>query len=986
MFSNKYNKKNTKKPIEDTKGNWEFSFFQKKFIPHVEQNIKESMKPENSFDPKYIHQYINPQKSKEELIIEKSKTSKLTKTEQIIYDNYIKKKETAILEDKKAINEFGLNAKPNTNEGRTRLLLHTLQYQISKGNDELVCNIYLKLKEEQFNMNSDIEKDYKKSLNKMNEIVSKYDLLEMQFTKFYDQMPPLNTKGFQKFDPWQINVVNNIDKSISSIISAPTSAGKTVLSGYATTKGKTLIVVPTDALAWQMASYIGGILNADIPIVTQTYQSLPKRDLMIELINSAKAIVGTAETIVDYLPLLNTKFDWVIFDEIHMIGKPEGSSMEIIAKMFNDIPFLALSATIGNLDYLTDWFQSLNKERKLENIVCDKRFFNLQKLYYNTDKNDLTILHPLSLVKLEEFKDRTILTKSLQPTPLDTWNLYIKFRKLYYNELGNLEYTLYFDKDERIQLSKANKFFSDMIQFMVDNYNENNINEIITSFKNIKISTSEEVNLVKLAFLLKNDDRLPAIIFQKNTVACLRMVRQFAKIINEMEDKEFPRLQAQRLKEQKKARRIEKTKEIPDEKKSDETSKKEQKKFLDPKIIIDEFIPTAMQEPTPEYNINHQQYFTEGNIETWVMELKKYFPNTGDEYHFIIKLLWRGVGVYTKGLPDPYLRLVQGLASKKQLAIVFSDMSLVFGVSMPFRSVVIYRDNIIEDDLDPMLYHQMAGRAGRRGLDKKGNIIFAGYNWKRIEELSICPIPNIVGVNTLNFVTHHANKISKIKENNYNWNKIFENSLNKDSTEDNLELLENIKSNYENGWDFAINNDINHLHMMWILRNADEPIIISFIIPYLRKGFESLDPNVENNQVSVAHFLSHFINKYPAKDIILPKHVLFEQPTFIKIYSILDDLQLEIPDEIDGRVYESIKNNKLYKCTTEKESDELSKQLFEFGNKVKAIQHYCYHSKITNLSRLLGKLLTRIWWIYHMNSPIMKPFNIYDQNEFTTFE
>jgi hypothetical protein len=60
--------------------------------------------------------------------------------------------------------------------------------------------------------------------------------------------------------------------------------------------------------------------------------------------------------------------------------------------------------------------------------------------------------------------------------------------------------------------------------------------------------------------------------------------------------------------------------------------------------------------------------------------------------------------------------------------------------------------------------------------------------------------------------------------------------------------------------------------------------------------------------------------------------------------------------------------------------DILRNELMEFGYKIKAIQHYCYHSKITGLSKIMGKLLTRIWWVYHMSSPIMLPYNVYESN------
>ena len=97
------------------------------------------------------------------------------------------------------------------------------------------------------------------------------------------------------------------------------------------------------------------------------------------------------------------------------------------------------------------------------------------------------------------------------------------------------------------------------------------------------------------------------------------------------------------------------------------------------------------------------------------------------------------------------------LANKKLLAIVLSDQELVFGVSMPFRTVVILDD----DTLNSMETHQMMGRAGRRGLDKEGNVIWVGFSSDRIKELSISKIPNVVGSeDNLNFGIKIAETLS----------------------------------------------------------------------------------------------------------------------------------------------------------------------------------------------------------------------------------
>jgi hypothetical protein len=1002
MFRPRVFKRNTKtktKNLKDTKGDWEFSAYQKKFIPNEEQNIKKEMCPENSFNPKLIPEYINPNSSKEIIILQKSKDGEtLNKSEKIILENYLEKKDLVIKKELDNIEKFGLSIKPTTNEGRVLILLMSLEKVLLKNNNDMVCNIYLRLQEDGMVISEGDKKKYNKILTKMNAIIEKTDLTEFQFTKFHNQMPPLNIKGFKKFDPWQIDVIHNIDNNIATIIEAPTSAGKTVLAGYATTKGKTLLIMPTDALVWQVAAYTGGILDLDVPIVTPTWKTIPRRDELIIKLNSSPVIVGTADSIVDILPLLDIKFDWIILDEIHMIGKKEGCAMEHILKLFPTVPFLALSATIGNIKEITNWLSQINPNREVKNIVCNENFFNKQRFNFNSDNDNLEMLHPLSMTKLEDFTpDLKLLKKNLQPTPPATWNLYKKLKE-HYGDLKELNHEKYFESKERIHLSKATKYFYNLVEYMITNYNEEKITLIINSYKNIAQNDSRP-SIVKLVFKMKELNKIPAIIFQKNTNATLRITREFAKSIEQMEDEKFPRLRSDREKAMKKARRIEKKEEKEEDKASrkiEGDSKKDQRKFLEDNKKSetngeDSINVEALQKPTEDFTFTDQQYFSETVIDDIAKQLKKYFPSYGTEYHFMIKLLWRGVGVFAYGLPDPYLRTVQRLASDKKLAIVFSDMSLVFGVSMPFRSSVIYKDNLIEDDLDPMLYHQMAGRAGRRGLDTEGNVIFCGYKWSRIEELSISPIPNIIGMNTINMVVPHAQKLAEIFKNNQNWENIFRNPL-IGNEEENLEILEGIKSNYENGWNFAISSDKNHLHMMWKLRNtpnSDEPIIISFLIPYIKRGFEGLSPVLEANQVFIAHFLSHFINISTTdnQEHILPECSIFEQESFKSIYNILEELQLDIPKNIDGLVFKSIKDNKLVKMKSESSYDKLRHRLMTFGNIIMEIQHFCFHNKFTNLARLIAKLLTRIFWIYHDSSPIMKKLHIFDdQNEFKEVE
>lgn len=949
------------KENKDNKGFWEYSIFQKKTIPNEEQNIKILLKPENSFNPNLIDTYINPTLSKAELILQKFNNQiKLSKSEIIIYNKYITDTKLLIENDLNEINNYGYNAKLKTKEGKLKLLIKLLENEIKKKNIETIITIYMRLKEPQFILTSVILEENKDIFDKLNEIISNIDLIEFQFLKLYSQMPPLNEKGFSKFDEWQINVIKNIDNNVSTLVSAPTSAGKTVLAGYAVTKGRTLFIVPTDALAWQVSAYLTSIINADVPIITLTFQSIPKRDEFIPKLNAAAAIVGTADSILDYLPLINCNFSWIIFDEIHMIGKMEGFAMESILKVLNKIPFLGLSATIGNIDSFVGWLETVT-QNQINTIVCNKRFFNLQKYYYDSKNNSFNILNPLSMASIQEFKDKTINKKNMDPTPIDTWSLYTKIKEKNI-ELNNLSPYIYFDREERIELTKATKYFYDLINFLSENYNkyENEIQNILDEYSNINIELNNDNTLYNIINNLNKESKNPSIIFQQNTISCLKIVRKLSEYIDNIETEKYPNLFRDRMK---KIKQVKTNTKKTDKIDKDLTEKKELKRMLEepkPKEIeiIDE-----INAPHPDF-IFSKEKISDFNIKEYHNKFKIYFPNINNDYHFLIRLLWRGIGVYTIGLPDAYLRLVQTLATKKKLAIVFSDISLVFGVSMPFRSVVIYQDTTCIDNLDPMIYHQMAGRAGRRGLDKEGHIIFSGYSWNRIKELSISMIPNILGYYKPIYTYQNANIIC---------NDVFDYSLiNKNLLikSNNTNFIMNNNHKLNTIWKDIINSDYNNNNLMWTLRYSIDCITTFYIFPYLQKYFINSNPTNEKDQIEVAYFLASFIHiKYTTnpKDYLL-NNLIKSKIDYPEIYELLNSKTIKIDKNIDNKLWISIRNNNL----VEIDSDELRQELFDFNTKIKAIQHYCFHNNYTILAKLLAKLLTRIWWIYHTSSPVVR--------------
>ena len=115
------------------------------------------------------------------------------------------------------------------------------------------------------------------------------------------------------------------------------------------------------------------------------------------------------------------------------------------------------------------------------------------------------------------------------------------------------------------------------------------------------------------------------------------------------------------------------------------------------------------------------------------------------------------------------------------------------------------------------------------------------------------------------------------------------------------------------------------------------------------------------------------------KSYILQESSYLQEGNCSKLKSYAENLGIEIPENIDSKVFQTIVYNKLLDLRTEKEIDDLRNNLFKFSEKVRHIQHYFFHSKQITITRLLGKLLTRIWWIYHTSSPLMKSWKSYEQ-------
>lgn len=100
------------------------------------------------------------------------------------------------------------------------------------------------------------------------------------------------------------------------------------------------------------------------------------------------------------------------------------------------------------------------------------------------------------------------------------------------------------------------------------------------------------------------------------------------------------------------------------------------------------------------------------------------------QYHQIYDLLCRGIAFHHSGLLPLLKEITEILFSKGFVKIMFCTETFAVGLNMPTKTVLFAGFKKYDDQLDRMRilrtdeYIQMAGRAGRRGKDDKGIVIY----------------------------------------------------------------------------------------------------------------------------------------------------------------------------------------------------------------------------------------------------------------------
>ena len=97
------------------------------------------------------------------------------------------------------------------------------------------------------------------------------------------------------------------------------------------------------------------------------------------------------------------------------------------------------------------------------------------------------------------------------------------------------------------------------------------------------------------------------------------------------------------------------------------------------------------------------------------------------EYINLIKILKKGIAIHHSGIMPIFREMVEILFSKGYIKLLFATETFAVGINMPTKTVIFTAlnkfDGSYNRDLMSHEYTQMAGRAGRRGLDTVGHVI-----------------------------------------------------------------------------------------------------------------------------------------------------------------------------------------------------------------------------------------------------------------------
>jgi ATP-dependent RNA helicase DDX60 len=542
-------------------------------------------------------------------------------------------------------------------------------------------------------------------------------------------------------------------------------------------KGNDVIVFvsPTKALANQVAAEIYARFGNEYAMLMPDYNIYePYQRRILITIPTMLETVLCKEICSKQEWLSSVKY--VILDEVQTINDKElGPSIEKILN-YLDCPILALSATIANFTEFSNWFESLEmfkeKRKKLHKITYYERYCDLQKFLFvpqkhlkdlsnalaqssfNSGPDDSTetlvpiselFAYPASYIKNGQFSQDFHLLPTEIVSILDAIELvcannqemvdsirpnkFFKTTLISKNEVKSYEKFLIDTLREWIANEKLSEEQLERFYFRINSKCEKAF-ELLKREYDLKLTTDEWAleNIYELVKSLHEKDMLPAIVFAKTCNLCNQLAFKLTTSLEKEEKEAAARQNKDAKKKEKHVKKLQRN--LKNEDLSDD-----EKSMLRSSIAAMQDNVTSIDDKytffNPKYRLSNEEIQEEIRLHRYRTIDRKLFEG------------WkRGIGVHHADFHTKVRSSTEYLFRKRHLQIVFATETLALGINMPCKTVIINKDAM---KFDSMLYRQMVGRAGRRGFDTIGNIVYFGLPQNAVKNLISSELIEIKG-------------------------------------------------------------------------------------------------------------------------------------------------------------------------------------------------------------------------------------------------
>ena len=568
--------------------------------------------------------------------------------------------------------------------------------------------------------------------------------------------------------------------------------------------GVLVYVAPTKALVNQIAAEIQARFSKRYEHAGKSVWAIHTRDYRINNPSGCQILV-TVPHILQIMLLApsnakswSPRVNYIIFDEIHSIGQAEDGVVWEQLLLLAPCPIIALSATVGNPEMFNSWLSSTQQSsgHEVTMVKHQHRYSDLRKFAFVPPKKfafvglpDRSSFATLGLDGLDGFKFihpvASLVNKSRgMPDDLsfearDCLSLYRAMKR---HETGDFPVDTALDPSNRdilpgvirkahiieweqklkqllkVWMRNDMSPFDKVLDDMTLELKSTSTDEQVSKGKVAEVPVDrfadvqpENLYATTLPLLCKLHERnaLPAIFFNYDRHRCEGIARALLKQLEDAEADWKERSVAWKTK-LKGFEEWKKNQSKAGAKKPAKAPAKKKGKMDDDDSAskTDRLLENANEEANPYANFDPDApvdgFHFAAKQKADPAKLSRYFYQMMRRgvSPWLAVALRRGIGIHHAGMNRKYRQVVEMLFRQGFLRVVIATGTLALGINMPCATVVFSGDSIF---LTALNFRQAAGRAGRRGFDLLGNVVFQNISHGKTCRLLSSRLPDLNG-------------------------------------------------------------------------------------------------------------------------------------------------------------------------------------------------------------------------------------------------